>query len=558
MNRNKKIDRLDFLIICLITIAYTIVSLINLGDTATPTTQPKMENGQYISYITLEEQEHVDKVLLFKGMGVFNVAVYNSADNGTTWHEIASGMYGSDPGEIYKWITIDVDCVTQNLCISIGADADLELFEAGIISNDREVLKTYTSNECRLFDEQQFVPVNPTYMNETYFDEIYYVRTAHEHLDGKYPFECSHPPLGKLIIALGTIVFGMNPFGWRIMGNLFGIAMIALMYVFAKRLFKNTFFATAATFFLAFDFMHFTQTRLATIDSFSIFFIMLMYYLMYIYYDSSVEQLPRKDALKILALCGVAFGLGISTKWLCVYAGIGLAVLFTIALVKRTKQGDDPIRTCLWCVLFFIVIPFCIYFVSYIPYFIAVPDQSIFKTFWDNQVYMLTYHSGLEATHPFESSWYAWPLMLRPMWYYGNEAIANYGLCSTIVALGNPIIWWGGTLCMLFLLFKPKKRSGEWFVVIGFLSQFLPWVLISRSTFIYHYFASVPFIVLALVYVLKMISDKYKKGRIVTIVVLAIAFVLFCMFYPVISGSVTSRSYVMNVLKWFESWILCY
>ena len=33
-------------------------------------------------------------------------------------------------------------------------------------------------------------------------------------------------------------------------------------------------------------------------------------------------------------------------------------------------------------------------------------------------------------------------------------------------------------------------------VLIGFASQFLPWVLVPRSTFIYHYFASVPFIIL--------------------------------------------------------------
>ena len=558
MRDNRKIDRLDFLILCIITLVYAVMSFINLGDTAAPTTQPEMENNQYITYVSLEGEKHIDKIVLFKGLGVCNVSVYNSADNGATWNELAKDSFSSDEGEVYKWLTIDVDCVTNFICLTFGVDDDLEIFEAGVISENGEVLNVTTSNDCKLFDEQQYVPANPTYMNETYFDEIYYVRTAAEHLKGDYPFECSHPPLGKLIIALSVTVFGMNPLGWRIMGNLFGIMMIALMYLFGKRLFKNTFFATAATLFLAFDFMHFTQTRIATIDSFSIFFIMLMYYLMYIYYDSSVEQLSHKDAMKVLALCGIAFGLGISTKWLCVYAGIGLAVLFTLALIKRTKQGDDPLKTCLWCVLFFIVIPFCIYFMSYIPYFISMPNQSIFKTFWDNQMYMLNYHSGLTATHPFESPWYEWPLLIKPMWYYGNATVAPLGYCSTIVALGNPIVWWLGSLCMILLALKPKKCHSEWFVVIGFLSQYLPWVIISRATFIYHYFASVPFIILALVYILKMLSDRFKWGKGVTVALLCGAFVLFIMFYPVISGNITSRDYVMNVLKWFESWILCY
>ena len=545
------------MIILIITVVYAIVSFINIGDTALPTTQPEMKDNQYISYVPFVKETHVDKVMFFKGMGVCNVGVYTSNDNGQNWTKVAEGSYG-DSGEIYKWVTMDVDCVSSYMCITFGGNDYLELFEAGFVSQDGEVIEVNAMNECRLFDEQQFVHADPTYMNETYFDEIYYARTAYEHLNGQYPFECSHPPLGKLIIAFSVTVFGMNPLGWRIMGNIFGILMLGLMYIFAKRLFKSTFFATAATLFLTFDFMHFTQTRIATIDSFSIFFIMLMYYLMYIYYDSDVETLPHKDALKVLALCGIAFGLGISTKWLCVYAGLGLAVLFTIALIKRTKQGDSPLKTCLWCVLFFIVVPFTIYFLSYIPYFIALPNQSIFKTFWDNQVYMLTYHSGLQATHPFQSDWYAWPLMLKPMWYYGSSAFAAKGLCSTIVALGNPIVWWGGTLCMLLLLFKPKKHSGEWFVVIGFLSQYLPWVIISRATFIYHYFASVPFIILALVYILKMLSDKFKFGKYITIGLLVAAGILFIMFFPVISGNVTSRDYVMNVLKWFEGWILCY
>lgn len=123
------------------------------------------------------------------------------------------------------------------------------------------------------------------------------------------PYEITHPPLGKLIISVGISIFGMNPLGWRVMGNLFGIMMLIVIYLFAKRIFKNSYCALAAMLFLAFDFMHFTQTRIATIDSFAVFFIMLMYYLMYIYYDSSTKELSYKNSLKILAACGFVFGL---------------------------------------------------------------------------------------------------------------------------------------------------------------------------------------------------------------------------------------------------------
>ena len=47
------------------------------------------------------------------------------------------------------------------------------------------------------------------------------------------------------------------------------------------------------------------------------------------------------------------------------------------------------------------------------------------------------------------------------------------------------------------------------FILIGYLSQFLPWVFIGRTTFEYHYFPSTVFLVLAVSYVMDgMIRQK--------------------------------------------------
>lgn len=556
MKMNKKMTRLDITIMLIIILIYSVVSFINLGDKSSPKTQPDMGDGdtkEYITYLTFGEYVDVESVLVYKGLGVCGFTLYCSDDGGESWNEVVrQGLDG-----IYKWESVRLDRRLRDVCISAGGNGALELFEVGFLSSNGEVLKPVT-NDCRLFDEQNLVPQYPSYKNGTYFDEIYHVRTAYEHKAGIKPFEISHPPLGKLIISAGIGIFGMNPFGWRIMGNLFGIMMLAVMYVFSKRIFKSSFIAAAATMFLALDFMHFTQTRIATIDSFSVFFIMLMYYLMYLYYDSDTKELPYKSSLIVLALCGIVFGIGISTKWICVYAGLGLLVLYVLSAVKRKKEGESPFKTCMWCILFFIIVPFAIYFASYIPYYIAYPEASPFKTFFENQVYMLTYHGGLESVHDFQSKWYTWPLMIRPIWYYGSEVLSKTGLCSSIVAFGNPLVWWCASASTLYLLVKRKKKKHEWFILAGFLSQYLPWCFISRSTFIYHFFASVPFIILALASVLRDISERYKKGFTVTIVLLATSALLFLAFYPVISGFVTDRAYVLGVLKWFESWILCF
>ena len=103
------------------------------------------------------------------------------------------------------------------------------------------------------------------------------MRTAREKIRGIEPYEISHPPLGKLIMGVGIRLFGMTPFGWRFMGTLFGVGMLPLLYVFLKNLFGRTSIATCGTVLLAADFMHLTQTRLATIDTYAFLFILLMY-----------------------------------------------------------------------------------------------------------------------------------------------------------------------------------------------------------------------------------------------------------------------------------------
>lgn len=90
-----------------------------------------------------------------------------------------------------------------------------------------------------LFDEQDGYRKAITFRSGTYFDEIYHARTAYEIAHGMSNYEWTHPPLGKVFISLGVRMFGMNPFGWRIIGVLFGIGMIPFMYFFGRRLFKN-------------------------------------------------------------------------------------------------------------------------------------------------------------------------------------------------------------------------------------------------------------------------------------------------------------------------------
>ncbi len=93
-------------------------------------------------------------------------------------------------------------------------------------------------------------------------------------------------------------------------------------------------------------------------------------------------------------------------------------------------------------------------------------------------------------------------------------------------------------------------------------SSFLPWVLVPRSTYAYHFFATVPFIALAAGRLVKYWEDsdalkRSEKGltgksRVPRIkyIWIALVLVLFIVFYPVISGLEVPREYI-SALQWF-------
>ena len=78
---------------------------------------------------------------------------------------------------------------------------------------------------------------------------------------------------------------------------------------------------------LALDCMHLTQTRIATIDSFPVLFIMMSFFFMLRFMQRDLMA-GMKPMLTDLAWSGVSIGLGIASKWIGLYAGAGLAVLF--------------------------------------------------------------------------------------------------------------------------------------------------------------------------------------------------------------------------------------
>jgi len=444
-------------------------------------------------------------------------------------------------------------------------DGEYEIIPIKIVEINSSKLSVGTPD--MLFDEQELVPNEYSYKVCAYWDETFFARTAYEQLSGLNIYEKTHPPLGKIIISLGISIFGMVPFGWRIMGTLFGVLLIPLIYLFGFKIFKKSKYAFLAAFLMMFDFMRFTHTRVATVDSYLTFFIICMYYFMYDYLEKNDSKASLKTSLKPLLLSGIMFGFGAATKWSAIYAGGGLAFLFFLSniikfvrLNKKSKKAAKIwikkifIPTCLWCVLFFVVIPLAIYILSYIPYLPSHPGQNVFEIFIENTKYIFGFHSELQSTHTYASKWYTWGLMLKPFQIYSNNSVPE-GMYARIVSFGNPAVWWVSTIFIfisLFFTWREKDKNGV-ILLVAYAFQYITWALISRTTYIYAYFTAIPFAILLLVYCIKKMDKGKKSTNVIIGIYLLIVLILFVMFFPTLTGIPFNKSY-LDWLKWLPTW----
>ena len=557
----------------LITAVYALTAFLGLGDTQGIESFCKFGgNGEY-ALIEFTEPVNISAVHCYHGLYMGKYSLEYSAD-GVNFTSVA--LITQSHSDILKWRAAEIseDWTRPVRAIRLISGSRLWMGELAVYDENGALIPTDAMripDGCApLFDEQEKVPEKFSFMNSSYFDEIYHARTAYEHIENVSPYEISHPPLGKLILSIGIRIFGLVPFGWRCMGTLFGVLMLPAIYIFLKKMFGGTLIPACCTAILASDFMHFAQTRIATIDTYEVLFIILMYGFFWGFWRA--DRSDRKKWLPPLALSGLCFGLGAATKWTGFYAGAGLAALWLIDRIDRgirlCRDGKgrayrrETVELVLWSVLFFVLVPALIYYVSYWPYGTSEGMKGLGMLFskdylrivLNNQKYMFNYHSGVTATHPYSSVWWQWILDIRPILYYLEYLPNNYE--SSIAAWLNPMLCWGGLCAMLSMLWLTIFRHDKTalFILVGYLAQLLPWVFVTRVVFEYHYFPSSVFLVLALGHVFRTMELHRPKRRWGVVSFTVVSVVLFAAFYPALSGMQVPRWYDLSFLKWLGSW----
>jgi dolichyl-phosphate-mannose-protein mannosyltransferase len=398
------------------------------------------------------------------------------------------------------------------------------------------------------------------------FDETYYAEDACWYAESSKSLcgigaeeNAIHPPLGKWLIAAGIRLFGYDSFGWRISAVVAGTLTIALAYLLARRVLKSTMAASLVSGLLAFDFLHFVQSRIAMLDVFVAMFGTAAFLFISCDKDHSrardgpesvrtaktVLQRPWRIA------AGLVAGAAAASKWSGIFVVVALILLTVVwEAARRRGQSRALLRALqeegLSIVLWLIAAPVVLYVLSYAGRLegplLSWPwsDGSWVGALWDRQVQMWRDHTSLTQTHYYQSPPWSWPLLKRPVSYYFKTA--PNGDYQEILATGNPFVWWTSIGALLYVAYRfvrrPRVAGPEAFILAGFLFMYAPWFVLARdrsAVFIFYMLPALPFMFMALAYIAVRISEWWE-GRAAIAIFVATTLGLFVYFYPLMTG----------------------
>ncbi|HKU82084.1 MAG TPA: hypothetical protein VJP76_07930, partial [Candidatus Tumulicola sp.] len=280
-----------------------------------------------------------------------------------------------------------------------------------------------------------------------------------------------------------------------------------------------------------------------------------------------------------LVLFALALGCLVSSKWYGVM-GYGLsfgAICAAAAWPQVAARWGKPKMRPDVALVAIAFIGATVYALAWAPDLLRQsPDPNEIHSFDDvvyRQYSMFEYHDVTvrNATHPYSSKWWEWPLDLVPVAYYYRDVRLDRndpnGCCiREITSMPNPAVLWFGLLCVpLVGVYSWRDRNaGYALIVLAYLLQWLPWMASPRITFAYHFYVNVPLVCLCDAIVLQRFwrwgSSHRHRGNAAMAAVAAAAYAgvaigAFAYFYPILAAQPVSWA-AWHARMWLPTWII--
>lgn len=380
------------------------------------------------------------------------------------------------------------------------------------------------------------VPAKPV------FDEVHYLPAARTLMELARPANVEHPLLAKVLVAAGMVCFGDTPFGWRVAATLAGSATVAGAFALALVLTGRT---RAGLFAAALGVLGFTiyiQARIAMLDTFMLAFLVWGIVVL-------AWSMGRRGHG---AWIGGAALLGLATacKW---SAGLYVAAAaVTFIVMKRGHPARWRDVSIVGGLALLGGVSVACYFATFAPAFFYADQPLTWRTLLPFQLEMYARQTQVLPPHTYQSDWWSWPLMLRPIWYLYEPVD---GAQRGIMFVGNPVVMWGGLVAVAALFWAWVRTGATRLLAPAMLWTFsiAIFAAIPKSLgFLYYYYPSTVFLCVALAVAFDHWRDAARGWD--ELFLLA-AFALALYFLPVLSAEPLSDAGAFRRWTWFDSWV---
>ncbi|GAA2638920.1 dolichyl-phosphate-mannose--protein mannosyltransferase [Paractinoplanes durhamensis] len=423
------------------------------------------------------------------------------------------------------------------------------------------------------------------------FDEVYYPTDAWDMLQHGVEWDekidgaayVVHPPLGKWLIAFGEHFFGNTEVGWRVPTAIAGTLMVLILIRVAYRLFHSIVLAGTAGMLMTLDGFQLVLSRTSLLDIFLGLFVLAAFAAMLIDRDSYRRRLLRtlergtEPGLLVpwwLFAAGAMFGLACGVKWSALFFApffAGLVIAWRVQARRSAGLPGERITGDLGWGAVSMVLAGVFYLATWTGWFVTntgwmrhdlrdhgqsePPILGALLNLMHYHQNAYAFHSGLTTPHSRQSWPWQWLLLGRPVSFYWNTG-GNCGAPSCareILLLGTPLLWWSFLPALAALVWFGLARRDwrAWAILVPVAAGLLPWFYYAirdgRTMFSFYALPALPFLILAVVYVLGAIMAPPHQqlgavfvGAYVTVIALCFAY-----FYPIFVGDLIP----------YESWL---
>lgn len=411
-----------------------------------------------------------------------------------------------------------------------------------------------------------------------------------------------HPPFGKWVIASGEWLFGVTPFGWRFAVAVLGTLSILMAARIARRLTRSDLVGIVTGVLVALDGMHLVTSRTAVLDMVLSFTVLAAFGFLLLDRDQVRKRLtthppgafdgwgPALGPRPWRWAAGLALGLACAVKWsgLWYLAAFGLlTVIWDVSLRSRlgvTRPWSvSLLRSAPIAFVAMVGTAAVTYLVSWSGWLLTSggwgrqwadgdpsPVPAGLRSLWNYHSQAWNFHVGLTGDHSYQSNPLSWFVQTRPTSFYwsslerGESGCTADSCAAEVLALGNPVIWWIGSIALLYLIWRwiarRDWRSGA--VLLAVLAGWVPWLLyLDRTIFSFYSVVFLPYIAMALAIMIGALvgtpdasPERRRAGTWVAAGIMLLVVLAAWWFYPVWTAEVIPYTQ-WTWRMWMPTWI---